>query len=257
MNRSVIASLVALFVWTAPAAGWAEAVISSGNQDYPPSSWAEGEAIVGVAADLLQLILQDNGLTGESKFLGPWKRVQHLAMEGNIDILTTIYRNPEREAFYNFTDIPYMDDQNVVWVAKGKEFPFEKWDDLIGKRGTAVLGDSYGPEFDKFIVEKLTMERVAQVEQNFKKLVGGRSDYMPYGLYSGMIASRIHGMDAQLSHLPHPLLSEGLYFAVSKKSSHAGIAPLLTEGIKKYRADGTIEKLIQQHLEKYLSGVKR
>lgn len=73
---------------------------------------------------------------------------------------------------------------------KGHQFKFENWDDLIGKTGGAIIGDSYGIEFDKFIEEHITLERVASIEQNFKKLERNRIAYMPFGLYSGLISAQ-------------------------------------------------------------------
>ncbi len=232
-------------------------LISSGNPDYAPSSWEEDGKIVGVAAELLQMILNESGIRMESKYLGPWKRVQHYGKTGEVDIITTIYRNKERETYLDYTSVPYMDDPNVVWVWQGRTFPFEKWDDLIGKTGTAVLGDSYGPEFDKFITEKLKMDRVHSILSNFKKLESGRSDYMPFSLHAGMIAARREGYGDKLVHLPTPLLSEGLYFAVSKKSEFGDLLPKIDAGIRKYKADGTIDRLIEKYIQEYVALSKK
>jgi len=252
--------LTLIFVILMTCAGIAyseDVLISSGNQSYPPSSWQEGEAIVGVAAELTQMIFADLGIKAESKYVGPWKRVQKEANDGKIDVITTIYKNKEREEYLDYPQTPYMDDPNVIWVWKGKRFPFEKKEDLIGKKGLAVLGDSYGEEFDKFIAEKLTIERAAELLMNFKKLQAERGDYMPYGLHSGIIAAKQYGYDGKLEYLPKPLLSEGMYIAISKKSKFRKYLPELEKGIRKYKADGTIEKLIQKHIDLYVKSQKK
>lgn len=229
-----------------------DVLISSGNQSYPPSSWQEAEAIVGVAAELTQMIFAELGIKTESKYVGPWKRVQKEAVDGTIDVITTIYKNKEREEYLDYPQTPYMDDPNVIWVWKGKTFPFEKKEDLIGKKGLAVLGDSYGEEFDKFIAEKLTIERASELLMNLKKLQAERGDYMPYGLHSGIIAAKQYGYDGKLEYLPKPLLSEGMYIAISKKSKFRKYLPELEKGIRKYKADGTIDRLIRKHIDLYV-----
>lgn len=234
-----------------------DTLISSGNQSYPPSSWQEGETIVGVAAELTQMIFADLGIKAESRYVGPWKRVQMDAKEGRIDLVTTIYKNKEREGYLDYPETPYMDDPNVIWVWKGKTFPFEKKEDLIGKKGLAVLGDSYGDEFDKFIAEKLTVERVADLLLNFKKLEVGRADYMPYGLHSGIIAAKQYGYADKVEYLPKPLLSAEMYIAISKKSAFRKYLPELEKGIRKYKADGTIDKLIRKYIDIYVSTQKK
>ncbi len=234
-----------------------DVLISSGNQSYPPSSWQEGEAIIGVAAELTQMIFADLGIKTESKYLGPWKRVQKETSEGLIDVITTIYKNKEREEYLDYPETPYMDDPNVIWVWKGKTFPFEKKEDLIGKIGLAVLGDSYGDEFDKFVAEKLTIERVSKLLLNFKKLEAERGDYMPYGLHSGIIAAKQYGYDGKLEYLPKPLLSEGMYIAISKKSKFRKYLPELEKGIRKYKNDGTIDRMILKYIDLYVKNKEK
>ncbi len=226
-------------------------LLSTGNPDYPPSSWAVQGSMLGVADELLWLIVSDAGLSVESRVVVPWARAQLAVREGDIDVIYSAYKTPEREADLIFTAQPYMEDPNVVWVWQGRSFPFSRWEDLRGRRGGAVLGDSYGPEFDQFMRQQLAVERVASIEQNLLKLQAGRIDYMPYGLYAGMIAAKKMGLEKQLHPLPQPLLSEGLYFAVSRRSAYAGLIPLLNAGVAKYRADGTVDRLIKKSLHCY------
>lgn len=226
-------------------------LVSSGNHNYPPSSWREDDQIVGVAADLLRLIFDELGVKVQSPYKGPWKRVQKFAEDGKIDILTTLYKNTEREAYLDFPSEPYMDDSNVIWVKKGKKFPFEKWGDLFEKTGGIVLGDSFGKKFDKFM-KQLNIEQVLNIDQNFKKLSVGRLDYVPAGLYSGTMSIKRLGFENELEYLQKPLLSEGLYIAVSKKSKYRKYLPEIEKAIRKYKDDGTIEHLIQKNMEQYI-----
>ena len=109
-----------------------------------------------------------------------------------------------------YSDIPYMDDENVGWVWKGKRFEFEKGEDLIGKEGVAALGESYGEAFDKFIHERLDSYRVAENKEVFQLLRFGRADYYPFSLYDGF--------EDALEYLPMPFTREGTDMAVSRKS---------------------------------------
>ncbi len=226
-------------------------LISSGNHNYPPSSWREDDQIVGVAADLLHLIFDKLGIKVQSSYEGPWKRVQKSAKDGEIDVVTTLYRNSEREKYLDFPSEPYMDDSVMLWVKKGKQFTFEKWDDLSGKTGGMAFGDSLGEKFDKFS-KQLTIEQVANIKQNFKKLLRGRIDYVPAGRYAGMMTVKQLGLENELEYLPKPLLSEGLYIAVSKKSKYRKYLPEIEKAIQKYKDDRTIESLIQKNMKQYI-----
>lgn len=222
-------------------------LIASGNPNYPPSSFARGERIEGAAAELLGIIFADLGLKVESVYAGPWKRVQVLAEEGRIDVITTIYKTPERERYLVYTRTPYMDDPNVIWVWKGREFAFDAWEDLKGKTGGAIVGDSYGKDFDAYIAENLNIERVASFEQNMKKLESGRIDYVPYGLYSGIMEAKASGYISKIERLPKPLPSEGLYIAFSAKSPYVKYADAVSDRIEALVRDGTVRRLVDKY----------
>jgi polar amino acid transport system substrate-binding protein len=227
-------------------------VVATGNKAYPPSSWIEGEKIIGVASHLLELIFKDIGIKYKSKYVGPWKRTQSYAKAGRFDIITTIYKTQEREIYLDYTEKPYMEDLNVIWVWKGHQFKFDSWHDLIGKPGGAIIGDSYGIEFDKFIVTNLTLERVISIEQNFRKLERNRIVYMPYGLYPGLISAKRFGYHNRIEYLQKPIVSNGLYIAFSKKSPFRQYLPDVNAGIAKYKKNGTITRLIQKYMKQYI-----
>lgn len=247
----VIVFISALFLTPEPARSTGDILVSSGNHNYPPSSWQEGDQIVGVGADLLRLIFAELKVQVQSPYKGPWKRVQHYAKKGEIDVLTTLYKNAEREQYLDFSSVPYMNDSNVIWVKKGKEFPFEKWEDLSGKSGGIAIGDSFGAKFDEFM-KQLSFEQVANIEQNFKKLVGERIDYAPAGLYTGMMTIKCLGFENELKYLSKPLLAEGLFIAISKKSKYRKYLPEIEKAIRKFKDDGTIKALIEKNMKRYI-----
>jgi polar amino acid transport system substrate-binding protein len=175
--------------------------------------------------------------------------VQNGAQNGNIDVIVGIYHTYDRAQYLAYPNLPYIEDVNVVWVLKGREFPFEEWGDLVGKRGTAMLGESYGEEFDHFINERLNIERVSTPLQNLKKLAALRSDYYPFSLHGGKIQVRQFGFGERVHHLPHSISKEGVYIAISKKSRYARHLQQLTAAIRQYSTDGTIERLETKYLD--------
>lgn len=243
-----------VFVWTN---AWGKEVLrASGNVSYPPSSWAVGDAMVGVGADLLTRIFDDLGIRVDSINAGPWKRTLDALRYGSIDVATTLYKTAEREKHMVFTDEPYMDDINVIWVLKGKGFPFQDWPDLLDKRGGAIIGDSYGNRWDDLFHYHLAMERVKTMRANLKKLEEGRIDYIPYGLYPGLIVIRKYGYGDRMEYLSTPLSSNGLYMAFSKQSPFLKYLPQVNEAIARLKTDGTIDRLIRENIDRYLMGVE-
>jgi len=56
-----------------------EVVVISGHPEWPPFSWQEGDEIIGVGPELLELIFNDLGIKVQSTYTGNWKRVQEEA----------------------------------------------------------------------------------------------------------------------------------------------------------------------------------
>jgi polar amino acid transport system substrate-binding protein len=160
--------------------------IISAHPEYPPVMWNENDQIVGIGPDLAKLIFKDLGIKCESKYAGPWSRVIESGKNGNIDIISGIYLTEERAKFLDYT-VAFMTDPVAVFYKKNSPINFNKWDDLIGKKGVTTLGDSWGEDFDKFIKDKLQMSRTEKVEQCLQILDSGRADYMIFALYPGII----------------------------------------------------------------------
>ncbi len=248
----LIRVLRAMFVCCLLAAAGARAqegpVKVTGHPNWPPFSWQEGDRIAGIGPDLAAIIFKDLGLAIESASSGNWKRAQAQAAVGEVDVLVAAYRTAERERSLAYPATPYMADVNVVWVRRGKEFPFRQWEDLIGKHGTAMLGESYGQAFDAFIRDRLQMEWVSTPTQNLSKLAMGRVDYYPFSLHGGKIQVSQLGFSDRITHLPQAISTENVYFAVSRKSRFLKYLPQIEAAVAARRADGTVERLIRKHM---------
>ncbi len=227
-----------------------EVLIVSGHPDYPPVTWEENGAIVGAAAELAKQVFTELKVPFEIRATGPWKRVQENARSGQIDVITSAYINAERLEYMDYT-VPFMKDPNVVFVWKGKAFPFTTWDDLIGKVGTANRGESYEEKFDTFAAEKLKIERVTQTVQNLQKLEAGRVDYFLSGLYPGLAVAAIEGYDDKIEALPTPVVTADFYMTFSKKSKYTYLIPQVNKIIERCKAKGLIDKWLKDYLAYY------
>ena len=158
----------------------------------------------------------------------------------------------ERTVFLDFCE-PYLNIDVCVIVPKGKTFVFEKWDDLIGKRGIGIRGDSQGNEFDNFDKTKLNMFRVTDTQQAYAMLVyKDRMDYLIYAREAALIDAVKLGYSEKIELLPTPVTSQKLYIAFSKKSPYAGYVPALSEKIKLWKKNGKINEWYRNAMERCL-----
>lgn len=237
-------------LWQISIAYAGEPLIISGHPEYPPIMWQEGDTMVGAAAELAKTVFSEIGVPYEIRATGPWKRVQKNARHGRIDVITAAYINPERQNYMVYT-IPFMKDPVSVFVIKRKTFPFDKWEDLIGKRGNTALGESYGKAFDLFIEQKLMVEKTPTVMQNFLKLEANRVDYAIIGLYPGLSYASISGFKEKIEVLSTPVVEENFYMTFSKRSKYAHLLPQANSIIARLKDEGRIDIWIQEYLDYY------
>jgi polar amino acid transport system substrate-binding protein len=235
--------------------GKGAALNASGHPDYPPVMWREGDYIAGVGAEVLKLAFEGLDISVQPGYQGSWRQALERAADGQIDAIVGAYMTDERKKSLEFS-VPYMKDPVVIFVAKGKAFPFWRYDDLVGKRGTSAVGDGFGPEFDKFIAQKLTATRALTVEDNFNRLLSGEADYFICAMHSGLIEAEKLGVSDKIEYLFTNATAENLYIAISKKSRYVKYMPEINKKIETFVNDGTVDKLIDEKRAAYLDALK-
>jgi polar amino acid transport system substrate-binding protein len=213
-----------------------------------PYAWVEGDRMIGVGMDILHAFFDELKIKLEP-ISYPWARSLHYAEAGEIDALVTVFYTEERNEFLDFPE-HYLTIDVCVIVSKGKTFKFEKWDDLIGKRGIGITGDSQGNDFDHFDKKKLKMHRVSHIKAAYQMLEHGRMDYFIYVKDAALIEAANVGYIDKIEVLPVPVTSQKLYIAFSKKSKYAEYVPALSKKIKLWKRNGKIEKWHQSAMDK-------
>ncbi len=231
-----------------------------GDSNYPPFTYIEdqentdsifGLEIRGVAPDILRIIFGELGIKVVTKYVGNWKRCQINVKQGSVDVLMGAYVTDERKKYAVYTETPLAPDPQAIFVWKGREFKFEKWEDLKGKKAGMTIGFSSGKAFDGFLERSTTVERVSDRLQNYLKLEMGRIDFEPNGLYAGLIKVKELGYEGKIVPLSRPINTEYLYMPISKKSIFLKYITQLDEGLKRLRANGTIDRLVKAYIEQY------
>lgn len=225
--------------------------LASGHPEWSPIMWQEGDKIVGAGPQLLAKIAGDLGFKIESNYAGSWDEVQQKARSGEVDMLVAAYKTTERETYMDYSDA-YTTDPIAIFVKKGNIITYKDWNSLIGKKGVATVGDSYGQEFDDFIKAKLAVQRVDTADQAFATLKSGKADYFLYSLYAGERVLKAAKTIDQFEILPKYAAEENFYFTISKQSPLVQLLPQINEEIAKYKANGTINQLIKENKAKSL-----
>jgi len=229
----------------------------SGNPEYPPLLWRSTEAqsvLVGAVPALLREIVEPMGLELIVRDLGSWARVQHMARKGDIDMVAGAFITSERIGYMDYLLPPITHLPAAVWVPKGSEFIYRHWPDLLEKRGSTLINNSFGQNFDRYADTNLQIEGVRSIEQSFRMALAGRVDYVLYEVLQGQVKLDSLGVTDRFEALEPPVSREGLFFTFSKAS------PCNTFELREAIADrlyhlvsaGRVKQLIREYTQLYV-----
>ncbi|MCW7754867.1 transporter substrate-binding domain-containing protein [Desulfobotulus sp. H1] len=117
-----------------------------GNEARPPKLWKDGSEAKGTLVDIFRYAEPKLGVHFDFQ-LSPMSRALDHAMN-QLGGITGFSKTEERCKVYDYSDVVYNDEVLLV-VKKGREFPFEKLEDLKGKIISYQRGASYGSDFEK------------------------------------------------------------------------------------------------------------
>lgn len=226
-----------------------------GNNDWLPVAYIDQNTKKpkGIGYDFAKMIGKGLGIPVKLDATLPWKRLLHDVENGNLDMITAIFKTPEREKLYQYTD-SYFVNESRAFVIKGNEFPLNKLEDLIGRIGGIPLGGSFGVKFDSFAKKhKLELEEVQSYTQMTQKVLAGRNDYFIQDYLDGLLSLKKNGLQDRIAPLPYPISTTDVYFAVSRKSPCVALVPQINTIIKKSKQEGTLQALVNVYIKKSIS----
>lgn len=150
----------------------------------------------------------------------PWIRALELMRSGKADILSSVYKKPEREEFMLYFDKPFLNELPIAfYYRKDSGVSITTYNDLYKYHDIAVLrGASYFPKFDAD--RKLRKYEVSTQEQIFPMLIHKRvqlmAGYMPTENY--YITINNYGDIIKKSPYVHNEKAK-VYMTISKKSA--------------------------------------
>ncbi|OGV53646.1 MAG: hypothetical protein A2X49_06235 [Lentisphaerae bacterium GWF2_52_8] len=224
-------------------------IVFSTHPNYPPLMWIKDDSLTGAVPEVSRIIFSSLSLYPEARLYSDWNAVQAAAKNGEIDVISAIYKNDERQSYLLFSD-PLVEDPVVVLVKRGRSFPFSRWEDLEAKRGVTPAGESYGVDFDSYMT-RLNIKRLS-AEDALSSLLKGDADYLVMGLYPAKVLAARTGKKDEVEYLPHPVTSQNFHMAISKKSPFVSLMPKINAKISELRINGNILRLLDKYrIEEY------
>ena len=241
MPQRMIALLCGLVVlgWSTWAAAKDLVLFDEANPPYMYGS--EGKA-VGIYPALLAEAFKRAGLEADLG-VGPWKR-DLAGLDAGENGVGGIYKNSERLLKYDYSD-KLFDEIILVFIQKGKAFPFDGINSLKGKTVGVIRGWSYGDDFDGAVKDgSITIEGTASDALNFSKLANGRLDAVLAIRESGAAALSSEGLADKVEALTPPLSSAPSFLAFNKKAGKVEALAKINAALAAMHQDGSFDQII-------------
>lgn len=227
----------------------------TGHPDYAPIVWrsTKTKQLEGVSVEMLIEALKGTGIQVKTIAVDTWGRAQREVEEGRIDVLLPPYKNRQRIKSLSFQLEPMLTDKSVLFVKKGHKFRFHELSDLKGKRGVAIISDSFGDEFDRFDREVLKMNRLPTTARCFTYILRGRGDFVVAGSSAGKAVLAKAKQQSQFEILDKPVVVTGMYAAISKKSAwdRPEFHAYLVQQFEKMQSQGLVPKLEEKYIARF------
>ncbi len=127
--------------------------IVRGDGEYPPNEFTENSKIKGVHVELIQAVLKKLKWTYKYESY-PWSRAQIMAEKGDVDAISYISQNPERNKYLWFENSLLSESNFYFWIlAKNKDKIFYDGDINKFAKSISSLGLIKGFYYQDIIIK--------------------------------------------------------------------------------------------------------
>jgi len=176
----------------------------------------------------------------------PWKRILLHLERGHFDILAGKYHDTKEGKLYRYS-LPVTTNNVHIIVKSGKEFPFNNFKDLVGKRGIHIDGASHGNKFDKFAKQNLDISGAPDPTHMFDMLIADRLDYGIGSKRAMLKFTTSPKYKGEFSILPHPLVENKVYFLFSTNSPCYVYIDKFNKEIQRLKENGMIQEIEKKY----------
>ena len=239
---------ILLLLYGGPSFG--DELLIFGNQYKPPKVYLDNDTPRGILVDIMKYVEQETDHSFNIQ-LWPWKRSYKMAENSNGGIIG-LSMTQQRLEIFDYSDVMFYDDMMLV-VLKGHEFPFEKLEDLKGKRVGVRRGARYGDEFVRGKEKIFQVDEDGDAIQRLKKLLMKRIDVALIGPGKAGVNQIIKADPALLKKkdefvlLTKPFKRDPNYLGFAKSLNMREFLKEFNQVLQKGYRNGTIQKIINKH----------
>ena len=217
------------------------------DADYPPYMYLDKDKkIHGLYPSMIKEISFRMGIKPKFEALRWDKAVEAAKTTGKA--LIGVYKSSMREKFFDFSE-PYYDEIIRIYVLKGKEFPYEKIQDLRFKTVGWKKGFSYGSRMDK--ARNLKYFKVIEqksVGDMFGDLAAGKTNCLVIDEMSALRIQLNQESAQKAKHLEMALAQNSAYIVFSKKSNQKKMLEKFNKALLELQLEEGFSKMMNDFI---------
>ncbi len=225
--------------------GYAAAPLKLLTMEYPPYTYTENGDVKGFVTELIHEAFRrmDQPITIQ---VVPWTRGIKTVKDGDADGLFTVFKNPEREQFLDYSDVLVQETASLFVLQKSSIVFNGDLKQLSQYRFGVVRGFSYGKKFDSAVKNNIisNIDAAVTAEANVKKLLGIRFDIMVSDRYTMHYLLKDMGFQHAVKELSPAVEVSSAYLVFSKKRALKSVMEVFDMTLMMMKKDGTYNNII-------------
>ncbi|MTI09170.1 substrate-binding periplasmic protein [Curvivirga aplysinae] len=213
--------------------------------EFPPYQYLENGEKKGFKLDLLQEASARAGYDLKIEFR-PWARVLKMVENGDADF-TNMYKNPEREKIYTFSQKPIFPITVRFFKHIDSAISYDGDFNKISLLKIGVVNKiSYGKKFDKALVAGIfkDIERANNHNNLVSLLAGKRVDLIVGASYVIDSVIEKNGLTSTIEAVTPNLSNANVYNTFTKKRDMRQVSDAIDTALQEMREDGTFGTII-------------
>lgn len=216
------------------------------NEHWPPYIIFDNSEVTGIDIDIAKKIA--NNLKAHLTVTKcDWYYCLKMMENGRVDIISAILKTPDRLAYLNYIEPPYiLSSTKLFYMKNGENIQINEYADIAKLRIGVLKGSSYFDQFDKD--KKLNKIEVLKTIQLLEMLVNRRIDaFIGTELVIDYFI-RSNSYNGLLEKSKYRYLSKSpFYFAISKKSPYSKRLKEINKIMTDLNETGQIQTIIDHY----------
>lgn len=210
------------------------------NAEFPPYEYHEGDAVVGIDAEIADYIGEQLGLEVQCEDMA-FDSIIPAVVSGKADLgIAGMTVDPDRLENVNFSD-PYVNAGQVIIVADGSDIASA--DDLAGK----TIGVQLGTTGDQYVTENITDATVERYNKGFEAVQALSQGKIDAVVIDGEPAKTFVSESEGLKILDEAFTVEE--YAIAVKKGNSELLDKINTALESLKDNGTLDEIVAKYIK--------